>query len=128
MSTDKLPLSQPLRAACDTLAVLAFITLGLSSHQQPLTGLLPTAAPFLLALLLGHLGIWFLASRRQLPLLLEGFMLWLVTLSCGLALRLSFGDTAATAFIIVSALTLLILLPGWRLIYWLIKRPRVSRA
>ena len=107
--------SQPIRALVDLALVLLFITIGLTSHQEPLSQLLATAAPFLLAACAGHIGVWAVSSRRQLPLLLEGFMMWL-------GLRLSFGDTAATAFVLVSALTLLVFLVGWRLILGLVRR------
>lgn len=115
-------LSQPVRAVIDLALVLLFITIGLTSHQEPLSQLLVTAAPFLLATCAGHLGVWAVSSRRQLPLLLEGFMMWITTLVLGLGLRLSFGDTAATAFVVVSALTLLVFLVGWRLILLFVRR------
>lgn len=115
-------LSQPLRLGVDILLILIFIGLGLMSHQQPLGDLLPTSLPFLLALLLGHLGVWAVASRKHLPLLLEGVMLWVTTLTLGVALRISFGDTAAMAFVIVSAAMLLVFLVGWRAILLLVRR------
>lgn len=115
-------LSQPVRAVIDLALVVLFIAIGLSSHNEPLSQLLTTAAPFLLAACAGHLGVWAVSSRRQLPLMLEGFMMWITTLVLGLGLRLSFGDTAATAFVVVSALTLLVFLVGWRLILWFVRR------
>ena len=48
--------------------------------------------------------------------------MWVSTLVLGLGLRLSFGDTAATTFVLVSALTLLVFLVGWRLILVLVRR------
>ncbi|MDY6051737.1 MAG: DUF3054 domain-containing protein [Rothia sp. (in: high G+C Gram-positive bacteria)] len=115
-------LSQPVRALVDLALVLLFIALGLVSHGESLSQILVTAAPFLIAAGAGHIGIWVVKSRRQLPLLLEGLMMWVSTLVLGLGLRLSFGDTAATAFVIVSAITLLLFLVGWRLILWALRR------
>lgn len=114
--------SQPLRFAVDLLLVCVFIGIGLTSHHENLSKLPVTAAPFLLATVAAHLGVWTVSSRRQLPLLLEGIMVWVTTLVLGIGLRVSFGNTAATAFIIVSAVTLLIFLVGWRCILLLVRR------
>ncbi|ORC21987.1 hypothetical protein A7979_00230 [Rothia nasimurium] len=117
-------LPQPIRMLLDVGLVLVFIAIGLRSHHEPLGQILPTATPFLLALAAAHLGVWAVGSRRALPLLLEGFMVWVTTLVLGIGLRLSMGDTAATAFIVVSALTLLVLLCGWRIVALLVARRR----
>lgn len=114
--------SQPVRLCVDLVLVLIFITIGLMSHGQPLSGLLTTALPFLLAALIAHIGVWAVSVRRYLPLLLEGIMLWVTTLALGMALRISFGDTAATAFVIVATLSLLLFLVGWRLILLLVRK------
>ena len=39
-----------------------------------------------------------------------------------MALRVSAGDTAQPAFLVVAALTLALFLGGWRLIAWLLRR------
>lgn len=114
--------AQPARLMVDFLLVILFVLIGLKSHQQALTDLPQTALPFILALLAGHLGVWAVGSRRQLPLPLEGLMLWVTTLVMGLGLRLSFGETAALAFALVTAGVLLIFLVGWRGILWAIRR------
>ncbi|WP_421084095.1 DUF3054 domain-containing protein [Rothia nasimurium] len=115
-------LSQPVRLTIDLVLVLVFIALGLLSHQESLQRLLVVALPFILALGASHLGVWAVASRRVLPLGLEGIMVWVTTLVLGLGLRLSFGETAAVAFAVVSALVLLVFLVGWRLAFMLFGR------
>lgn len=114
--------SQLTRLGIDFVLVLLFVAIGLTSHQETLSKLPVTALPFVLAVLAGHVGVWAVKTRRQLPLILEGFMLWVTTLVLGLGLRLSFGDTAATPFIIVSAVTLLLFLVGWRCILLALRR------
>lgn len=114
--------SQLRRLLIDTFLVLTFVLLGLLSHHQPPSQLLSTALPFLLALAAAHLGILVVSSRKTLPLLLEGFMTWVTTLVLGIGLRLAFGDTAAPAFVLVAAGTLLVFLVGWRTILYLAYR------
>jgi hypothetical protein len=53
-----------------------------------------------------------------------GVLIWAVTVSSGLALRILFGDTAAVAFIIVATLTLAVFLLVPRLVWQLIRRFR----
>lgn len=114
--------SQSLRSTVDLLLVCVFIGIGLMSHHENISKLPATAAPFLLATVAAHFGVWVVSSRRHLPLLLEGLMVWVTALVLGVGLRISFGDTAATAFIIVSAITLLVFLVGWRCVLLLVRR------
>lgn len=116
--------SQLTRFSIDFVLVVLFIAIGLLSHRESLINLPATAAPFILAMLAAHLGVWVVKSRRQLPLMLEGFMLWVTTLVLGIGIRLSFGDTAATPFVIVSAVTLLVFLLGWRCLLLVIRRQK----
>jgi hypothetical protein len=111
--------------AIDVVLVLIFALSGRGSHQHSLTiaGVLQTAAPFLLAL-----GALTLLSRpwinhsRIWP---TGILVWLGTVTLGLALRVLFGATAAVPFIIVATIVLGVFLLGRRLVTALIARRRV---
>lgn len=116
--------SRGLQLVIDLVLVLAFIAIGLRSHSELLSEILPTAAPFLLAAMVSHLLLMFISGRRVLALPVQGLFVWLVTLVLGLLLRITLGDTAALAFMLVSAVTLAVFLLGWRLIYSLAKRKK----
>lgn len=107
---------QLIRFLIDLVCLLAFIGLGLISHQTPFSRFFLASLPFVLALLASHCALWALLTRRQIPILLEGLMVSLGTLGLGVALRLALGDTAAPSFILVTALGLTFLLLVWRLI------------
>lgn len=103
----------------DAVLVLGFAAAGLASHG---TGVLAadgmaiatTAGPFLLALALG----WIVSALWRAPFapLRTGLPIWLVTLTGGMLLRFATGQGNALPFVIVAALTLLLLLVGWRAI------------
>lgn len=116
----------------DALAVLIFATVGRQSHERGLSilGILDTAAPFLVALAIVSLVLWILPGTRSRDvheLFPSGVAIWLVTFAGGLALRVAFGGTAALAFQIVAAVSLAILLIGWRLAWALRQRRRKLR-
>lgn len=119
---------QFVRLCIDLVLVSLFIAIGLMSHGEGLSNLPRASAPFLVSALSAHILIWAVNMRRDLPLLAEAIIAWSITLVVGISLRISFGDTAATAFVIVSALTLFLFLFGWRLILFLIWRTRRHQA
>lgn len=98
----------------DAVLVIVFAVLGRSAHAESLDvlGIAGTAAPFLGALLLGWaiVRLTRMAPAAPWP---SGVVIWLVTVSSGLALRILFGATAALPFIGVTAgvLLLFLLLP-----------------
>ncbi|MDQ3313005.1 MAG: DUF3054 domain-containing protein [Actinomycetota bacterium] len=100
--------------AFDVAAVAAFVVIGRRSHDDGLTvaGVARTAAPFLLALAIG----WVLARGWRAPMAIRtGVVVWVTTVVAGLALRrVAFSDGTAVAFVIVTAVTLGLLLCGWR--------------
>lgn len=122
-STQQLP-NQFLRLCIDVALVLIFVAIGLMSHGEGLSNILRASAPFLTSALSAHILIWVINTRRDLPLMAEAIIAWSITLVVGMALRISFGDTAATAFVIVSTLTLFVFLVGWRLIIIFVGRSR----
>ena len=100
--------------AFDVAAVAAFVVIGRRSHDDGLTaaGVARTAAPFLLALAAG----WGLARGWRAPMSIHtGIVVWVTTVVVGLVLRrVVFGDGTALAFVIVTAVTLGLLVCGWR--------------
>ncbi|GGM41553.1 DUF3054 domain-containing protein [Microbacterium saperdae] len=112
----------------DALLVLVFAAIGRASHDESPAGFLLTAWPFLVALLLGHLLAALLPARPRRPWsILWGVVVWVVTVTGGMLLRVISGDTAQVPFIIVATLTLGVFLVGWRGITALVRRNR-SRA
>ncbi|WP_203566450.1 DUF3054 domain-containing protein [Aestuariimicrobium ganziense] len=101
----------------DLLLVALFALIGRASHSESLTpsGVFQTAWPFLFALVVGWAVM--LVRRRRAFTLGAGVFLWVVTVAGGMVLRVSSGDTAATAFIIVATLVLGAFLVGWRLLF-----------
>ncbi len=100
--------------AADVVAVLLFVAIGRRSHGagNVWSGLLTTAAPFLIGLFSG----WLVAARRSSPTdVPAGVTVWVATVSIGLVVRrYVFGDGTAIAFIVVATLTLALLIIGWR--------------
>lgn len=98
----------------DAALVVGFAALGRRSHDEgtALSGVLEVAAPFLIALAAG----WLLARAWRAPVSVRsGAIVWGVTVVGGLALRsLVFDRGVAPSFMIVAAITLGVLLGGWR--------------
>lgn len=113
----------------DAALVVAFAALGRRSHESSLdlAGVLGTAAPFLIALVLAaaltrHWNTW----HQLWP---AGVLTWMITVAGGLLLRVSlFDQTAALAFQLVAAGTLLVLLLGRRLVTVLLRRNLTAHA
>lgn len=109
----------------DLVLVILFAALGRRSHAEGLdvAGILGTAAPFLIALLVfsGITVVW----RQPHRLWPHGVVLWVGTVALGLILRVVFGATAAVPFIIVATIVLGILLLGRRLVGTMIQRRKV---
>lgn len=113
----------------DAALVIAFAAIGRASHGETLgvLDILGTAAPFLAALLLSWVIVR-LTERDHAAVWPAGVIIWVVTVSSGLALRILFGDTAAVPFIIVTAITLAVFLLVPRLVWQLIRRQRRTPA
>jgi hypothetical protein len=104
----------PLAAGLDTAVVVLFVAAGRRTHDQDpgISGLVETAAPFLIALLAG----WLIARAWRRPeSLVAGGVIWITTLAGGMLLRNQVFDRGtAGSFIVVAALFLLAGLVGWR--------------
>jgi hypothetical protein len=99
----------------DILAVLTFVIIGRDNHGQSNTilGIVDTAAPFLIALLVAHIVLRLLKISHRLTV---AIVVWAVTVGGGLTLRnLAFNDGTAFSFIVVTTITLGVLMIGLRL-------------
>ena len=103
-----------LSAIADVAVIVAFVAIGREEHNSgnSIVGLLETAAPFLIALVIG----WLATRAWQNPTGVgRGLGIWLVTILAGMNLRhYVFDDGTATAFIVVASAFTLAGLAGWR--------------
>jgi hypothetical protein len=112
----------PLAAGLDTAVVVLFVAIGKREHEQDsaVSGLISTAAPFLIALAVAWLAlrVWKRPADWRI-----GVGVWAIVLIVGMLIRnIVFGDGTATAFIIVAAGFLGFFLVGWRLVLMLAER------
>jgi hypothetical protein len=110
MSSRRIP---ALAFAADVVAVVVFAAVGRMSHDRPddLLGLLGTAAPFLVGLVVA----WVVPVVRAHPLgLRAGLVVWGATAVLGLALRAGFTGQLPATFVVVTLIALGVLLLGWR--------------
>ncbi|WP_260980121.1 DUF3054 domain-containing protein [Agrococcus jejuensis] len=99
----------------DVASVVLFAAVGRASHESfTVGGVALTALPFLVALAVGWVGS--LAWRAPHAPVRAGLPIWIVTLVGGMLGRMLLGEGTALAFVIVAALTLLLLLVGWRVV------------
>jgi Protein of unknown function (DUF3054) len=106
----------------DVLSILAFAAIGRSNHNEggSISGIVKTAAPFLLALAVGWAGTK--AWKRPYEGAV-GILVWLVTVVFGMVLRRTvFGRGTAMAFVIVATLFLALTQIGWR--FFIFRRVR----
>ncbi len=112
----------------DAVLVVVFAVIGRSSHAEGLdaAGVWSTAWPFLAGLAIG----WAVARAWRHPSAPwpTGVIVWAVTLIVGMLLRVAVGQGVQVAFIIVAAVTLAILLIGWRGVAALVTRLTGARA
>ena len=101
--------------AIDVVLVLVFAAIGRASHAEssPVLGALTTAWPFLVGTLFGW-GVVRLRRKRWPLEVGPGITVWFATVLFGMLLRLASGQGTALPFVAVAALTLAVLLVGWR--------------
>lgn len=95
------------------LAVLLFAAIGRSSHAEfvDALGVLTTAAPFLLGLVVG----WLVARAWRAPLRLPvAAAVWVGATVVGLGVRAAFTHRLPLTFVLIAAASLALLLLGWR--------------
>ena len=99
----------------DVGSVLVFVIAGRSNHgaEESAAGILHTAGPFLIALMLG----WAIARAWQDPASLQvGGKVMAVTVVVGMVLRrFVFDDGTELSFVLVATAFLALFLLGWRL-------------
>lgn len=119
-----------LTLAIDVALVLVFCVIGRMSHAEGILGDIPGLAntiwPFLAAVLVVSLAA--MVVRVPTERMRPGVVVWIVTVGGGLALRAAAGQGTALPFMIVTALTLALLLIGWRAVLALIRRLRTDRT
>ena len=99
----------------DVGSVVVFVVAGRSNHgaEESATGILHTAGPFLIALVLG----WVVARAWQDPASLQvGAKVLAVMVVVGMLLRrFAFDDGTQLSFMLVATAFLTLFLMGWRL-------------
>jgi hypothetical protein len=112
----------------DAVLVVVFAVIGRSSHAEGLdaAGVWGTAWPFLAGLAIG----WGVARawRRPAAPWPTGVIVWAATLVIGMLLRIAVGQGVQAALVVVAAVTLAILLIGWRGVAALVTRLAGARA
>jgi hypothetical protein len=110
MSPRRIP---ALAIVADVIAVVVFAAIGRMSHAQPddLLGLLGTAAPFLV----GVAAVWATPVVRAHPVgVWAALTVWAGTVVIGLVLRAGFTERLPVSFAVVTAVSLAVLMLGWR--------------
>ncbi len=101
--------------AADVVGIIVFVTIGRRNHDEGVApaGVIETAAPFVIAALVG----WLLARAWKSPIAVgTGAIIWVTTVALGMVLRkFVFDDGTATAFVIVATVFTGAVLNGWRL-------------
>lgn len=108
----------------DVVAVVAFATLGRRSHDEGLgvVGVVDTAAPFLLGLVLAWVV---LRAWRRPTHLATGLGVAAITVVVGMVLRrTAFDEGTAASFVVVATLFLTTAMLGWRLVVVALDRRR----
>jgi Protein of unknown function (DUF3054) len=121
------PATATFAAGADVLAVLVFAAVGRSSHAEGVDalGVLITAVPFLLGLLVG----WLVGRAWRTPLRLPvGVAVWVGTVVVGFGLRAAFTHRLPPTFVLVASASLALFLLGWRAVTHLIARSRRQNA
>ncbi len=104
------------------LAVLVFAAVGRSSHAEvDALGVLTTAVPFLLGLLVGWLVVRAWRAPFRLPV---GVAVWVGVVVVGLGVRAASTHRLPLTFALVATTSLALLLLSWRAIAHLIARSR----
>lgn len=115
-------------AVLDVVAITVFVAAGRRTHDQEpgLLGVFTTAAPFLIALVMG----WIAARAWRRPFaLVTGVIVWIATIVVGMPLRnLVFDRGTATSFVLVATGFTFATLVGWRLVALGVDRARHRRT
>ena len=112
----------------DAAFIFLFIFIGTRNHDTDTdtAGVFSTAAPFLIALLVG----WFALQVWKAPhKVANGVGLWLITIVIGMLLRhFAFDRGTAGAFVVVATIFNAFTLVGWRFIAEQLSERKASRG
>ena len=113
---------RPWLLSIDLTSVVVFVAVGRASHGEDVSGFLHTAAPFLIAVVVG----WVVMRAWRTPSAVRtGIGVVATTLVAGMALRhFVFDDGTALSFMVVAAAFLTLFLVGWRVAVGLVDRRR----
>ena len=104
-----------LAAVIDLVVVVAFVIIGRRNHDEGVdpSGVIETAAPFVVGLALG----WLVGRAWRRPTAaVTGMAIWITTVVVGMVMRrFVFDDGTATAFVIVATVFLGAGINLWRL-------------
>jgi Protein of unknown function (DUF3054) len=118
----------PVAAGLDTFFVVLFVAIGRREHEQDsaISGLVNTAAPFVIALAIA----WLVLRAWNRPTAVRtGVGVWAIVVAAGMLLRhFVFDDGTATAFIIVATLFLGFFIVGWRVAFAAVARRRSTAS
>lgn len=107
----------------DVACVLAFVAIGRRTHDEAgaLTGLADTAAPFLVALLVGWTAV--VLARLEPTSVRAGAVVVASTVLLGMLWRhVVAGDGTPATFVAVATTFLTVFLLGWRVVAGLVRR------
>lgn len=115
-STRKAPIRSIRAYSIDGLIVLVFAALGRSTHAESVDvfGVIETALPFLVALLVASLALRTL--RRPYAIWPTGIGVWIGTWALGMGIRTLVGGGTALPFVLVALGVLGAGMLGWRLL------------
>lgn len=117
----------PVMLLVDAVLVTVFVAIGQREHttQNGLAGLLVTASPFLIGLLVSSVAFCRARAHRWLQVWPAGIGVWLGTLTLGMVLRVALDlGGAPLPFVLVAAGTLALFLLGRRALTGLLLRRR----
>ena len=112
----------------DAAFILLFIFIGTRNHDTDTdtAGVFSTAAPFLIALLVGWCALQVWKAPHKVA---NGVGLWLITIVIGMLLRhFAFDRGTAGAFVVVATIFNAFTLVGWRFIAEQLSERKASRG
>ena len=112
----------------DAAFILLFIFIGTRNHDTDTdtAGVFSTAAPFLIALLVGWCALQVWKAPHKVA---NGVGLWLITIVIGMLLRhFAFDKGTAGAFVVVATIFNAFTLVGWRFIAEQLSERKASRG
>ena len=110
----------------DTLSILAFATVGMSSHGSDPAGFLRVVWPFAAAAAIGW--AWTRAWHAPDRVWPVGVSVWFTTVIVGLLLRAVTGGGFAGSFALVTAVFFGVTLVGWRALVTALRRAAERRT